>query len=134
MDPGLCRDDIECSEAPVTLFALYRSADDPTALPVAVAERFSWFAALLPPVHALAHRLWGQLGLYALGIGAIALGAPFVGFDATVSLYILLALACGFAAPGAERRTLARRGFRPLGHQLAGNADLARVTAFEVRS
>ena len=57
----------------MTIFALYRSADDPTALPVAVSERFSWFAALLPPVHALVHRLWDQLGLFVLGFGAIAM-------------------------------------------------------------
>lgn len=118
----------------MTLFALYRSADDPTALPVAVSERFSWFAAFLPPVHALVHRLWYQLGLFVLGFGAIAVAARWLGLDATLWLYILLALACGFAAPGAMRRALKRRGFVTLGHQVARDADLARLAAFEVRS
>jgi len=118
----------------VTLFALYRSADDPTALPVAVSERFSFFAALLPPVHALMHGLWDQLGLFVLGFGVIAFGARYLGADATIWLYIFLALACGFAAPGAERRALQRRGFRALGHQVAPDADMARLAGFEVRS
>ena len=56
----------------MTLYAILRS--DTGALPQAVPEKFSWFAALLPPVHALAHRLWGQLVLFVLAIMAL-LGA-----------------------------------------------------------
>ena len=118
----------------MTLFALYRSVDDPTALPVAVAERFSWFAALLPPIHALTHRLWDQLGFFVLGAGALIVAARYLGPDATVWLYILLAIACGFAAPSAQRRALKRRGFAPLGHHLSADADLARLAAMEARA
>ena len=118
----------------MTLFALYRSVDDPTALPVAVPERFSWFAALLPPFHALAHRLWDQLGFFVLGAGALIVAARYLGPDATIWLYILLALACGFAAPSAQRRALKRRGFAPLGHRLSADADLARLAAMEARA
>jgi hypothetical protein len=120
-------------EFPVTLFALYRSVDDPTALPVAVSERFSWFSALLPPVHALLHRHWDLLGLSVLGIAALIFGARYLGVDATLWLYILLAVACGFAAPGAERRALKRRGLAPLGHRVAADADLARLAVMESR-
>ena len=117
----------------MTLFALYRSVDDPPALPVAVSERFSWFAALLPPVHALYHRLWDQLGLFVLGLAALIFGARYLGPDATLWLYILLAIACGFAAPGAQRRALKRRGFAGLGHRVATDADLARLAVMESR-
>ena len=121
-------------EFPVTLFALYRSVDDPTALPVAIPERFSWFAALLPPIHALTHRLWDQLGLFVLGVVALFFAARYLGPDATIWLYILLAIACGFAAPGVQRRALKRRGFVPLGHRLSADADLARLAVMEARA
>jgi len=118
----------------MTLFALYRSVDDPTAIPQAVSERFSFFAALLPPVHALVHRLWDQLGLYVLGVAALVVGARYVGPDAALWLYILLALACGFAAPGARRRALRRQGLDPAGHRFAADADAARLLVLERRS
>lgn len=117
----------------MTLFALYRSVDDPTALPVAVSERFSWLSALLPPIHALLHRHWDILGLFVLGLGAIIAGARYLGPDASLWLYILLTIACGFAAPGAERRALKRRGFASLGHRVAADADLARLAVMESR-
>lgn len=117
----------------MTLFALYRSVDDPTALPYAVSERFSWFAALLPPVHALVHGLWGQLVLVLLGVVAIALSARFVGGDAAFWLYVLLAIACGFAAPAARRRAFKRQGWVAAGHRYAPDADLARLADLERR-
>lgn len=117
----------------MTLFALFRSLDNPAGLPQAVADKFSWFAALLPPVHALVHRLWGQFGLFVLGLGAILAASVFIGLEAALWLYILLALACGFAAPGARQRSLKRRGFAPAGYRLAADADLARLAALEAR-
>lgn len=134
MDPDLCRDVIEVLETTVTLFALYRFVDDPTVLPMAVSERFSWGAALLPPIHALLNRHWDQLGLFVLGFGAILVSARFIGPDAAFWLYILLAIACGFAAPGAARRALKRRGFDPFGHRFAPDADLARLALVEKRA
>ncbi len=116
------------------LFSLYRSVDDPVALPEAVPEEFSWFATLLPPVHALAHRLWDQLALFVAGMLTIVLVAPLVGPDAAIWLYILLAIACGFAAPGAQRRALQRRGYASLGHRFAGDAESALVAVMETRS
>ena len=113
----------------MTLYAILRS--DTGALPQAVPEKFSWYAALLPPVHALAHQLWGQLVLFVLGIAALVLAAPYVGADAVIWLYILLAIACGFAAPGARQRALKRRGFSAAGYRFATDADLARVASLE---
>jgi len=113
----------------VTLYAILKS--DAGALPQAVPEKFSWFAALLPPVHALAHRLWGQLVLFVLGVVALIFAAPYVGPDAVIWLYILLAIACGFAAPGARQRALRRRGYGAAGYRFAPDADLARIASLE---
>jgi hypothetical protein len=48
-------------------------------------------------------------------------------------LYLLLAFAFGFAAPGAERRALKRRGHTAIGHSFAANEDLARLAVLEKR-
>jgi len=116
----------------LTLFALYQPRDD-AGLPSAVGERFSWFAFLLPPLHALLHRHWDQLGLFVLVLAALVLCAKLLGLDAALWLYLPLALAFGFAAPGAERRALRRRGYAPAGHVFAADADRARLAYLENR-
>lgn len=118
----------------MTLFALYRSRTDAAAPPVAVGERFSWFAALLPPVHALAHRLWGQLALFVAGVAGIAVLDVYLEPNLSFWLYLLLALAFGFGAPGARRRALLRRGYAPAGYRFAPDEDLARVALLEAGS
>jgi hypothetical protein len=118
----------------VTLFTILTPRPGSAALPEAVAEKFSWFAALLPPVHALVHRLWDQLALYLVGLAIIVFAERWIGADDAIWLYILLAIACGFAAPGARRRALQRRGFRSVGHRFAPDADLARLVAMETVS
>ena len=118
----------------MTLYAILTPKPGSAALPEAVAEKFSWFAALLPPVHALAHRLWDQLALFLVGLAIIVLAGRWTGADAAIWLYILLALACGFAAPGARRRALLRRGYGAEGHRFAPDADLARLSAMESAS
>lgn len=113
----------------MTLYAILKS--EAGALPQAVPEKFSWFAALLPPVHALAHRLWGQLGLFVLGIAALVFSAPYIGVDAVIWLYILLAIAFGFSAPGARQRAFKRRGYGAAGYRYAPDADFARIASLE---
>jgi hypothetical protein len=117
----------------VTLFALYQSVDDPTALPIAVPERFSPFAALLPPVHALVHRHWDMLALFIIGLVPVIAAHRFFGPDAGFWLYVLLAASFGFAAAGAERRKLTRQGHAPIGHYFAADDDLARLAVLEKR-
>ena len=116
----------------MTLFALYQSPDT-AGLPMAVGERFSVFAFLLPPLHALLQRHWDQLALFGLGVTALVVAAPFIGAGASFWLYVLMALAFGFAAPGAARRALRRRGFLPAGHVFAADQDLARLAVLEPR-
>jgi len=118
----------------LTLYAILTPKPGTGALPQAVPEKFSWFAALLPLVHALLHRLWDQLALYLVGLAIIVFAERWIGADAAAWLYILLAIACGFAAPGARRRALLRRGYGAEGYHFASNADLARLSAMEPRS
>ncbi|SMQ85976.1 hypothetical protein SAMN06295905_3272 [Devosia lucknowensis] len=113
----------------MTLYAILMPKPETGTLPAAVPEKFSWFATLLPPVHALSHRLWDQLALYGLGVAAIAFAARWTGPDAAIWLYILLAISCGFAAPGALRRALRRRGYQPGIHRFAVDPDAARLSA-----
>ena len=115
----------------MTLYAILMPKPETGALPQAVPEKFSWFAFLLPPVHALAHRLWDQLALYLVALVALVLSESWIGGDAVIWLYIALAAACGFAAPGARHRALLRRGYRPVGYRYATDADLARVAVME---
>ena len=118
----------------MTLYAILTPRPGTGALPEAVPETFSWFAALLPPVHALLHRLWDQLAFYLLFLVAVVFGASWIGMEAAIWLYILLAAACGLAAPGARRRALKRRGFAPTGHRFAADPDLARLGVMESAS
>jgi hypothetical protein len=118
-------------EKTVTLYAILMPRPETGALPQAVPEKFSWFATLLPPVHALVHRLWGQLALYLVALAIVVFAEFWIGFDAAIWLYILLAIACGFAAPGARRRAFQRRGYLPGGHHFAGDADTARLAFME---
>ncbi|MHA6299524.1 DUF2628 domain-containing protein [Devosia sp. CAU 1758] len=118
----------------MTLYAILMPKPGRAPLPEAVAEKFSWFAALLPPVHGLIHRLWDQLVLFIVALAAIIVAQPYLGADAAIWLYILLAIACGLAAPGAHRRALRRRGYRPAGHRYAADADLARIAVLESKA
>lgn len=118
----------------MTLYAIFKPKPGAAALPQAVAETFSWFALLLPPVHALTHRLWDQLALFLAGLAALLFAHDWIGADAASWLYLLLALACGFAAPGARRRALLRRGYTATGHRFALDADFARLAVMETDS
>jgi hypothetical protein len=95
------------------------------APPVAVADRFSWLAALLPPVFALAHGLWLLLLFWialAFGLGYISL---VIGDGAAVAIYALVALFLGFEAPAFRRDALLARGYLWRGDVVAPGADLA---------
>lgn len=109
----------------MTLYAVFdRRRDEPPAL---VADRFSWFAALLPPVFALAHRLWPALLLWVVGAVAIGGLSLWLGPDAGFWLYVLLAVWFGWEAPAFRRRGLRRRGYVYRTERIALAEDLAQV-------
>lgn len=108
----------------MTLYSVY---ERPDAAPVAIADRFSSFAALLPPAYALAHGLWlllvGWIGLVlvVVGIGVVA------GGDAAFWSYVAAALLIGFEAPTLRRVRLGRAGWRYGSEVFAASEDLAAV-------
>ncbi|MEO5805370.1 DUF2628 domain-containing protein [Devosia sp.] len=110
----------------MTLFAIFERPTN--SVPIAVPETFSWFAFLLPPVFALRHGLWLELGAYALTLVALGLLKPYIGGSAAFWLYAVLALWLGFAAPGVLRAKLTRTGWRHRDDIIAPNADLAALT------
>ncbi len=105
----------------MTVYSVYARRDD---APLAVADRFSWSAALLPPVHALVHGLWLMLGAWVVVTAAIAGLGFWVGGEAAFWLYALFAVLLGFEA--AEFRRAGRaESYR--GEIVAAAEDLAVV-------
>ncbi len=90
-------------------------------------DRFSWFAALLPPVFAIAHGLWlaGLSWLAAVFvIGGLSL---WFGAEAGFWLYVLFAAWFGWEAAGFRRRALRRRGYVYRAERIALAEDVAEV-------
>lgn len=112
----------------MTLYSVYERQDD---APAVVADRFSWFAAVLPPVYALAHGLWLMLlGWVVLVAAIIGLGWS-AGGDAAFWTYILCAILVGFEAGTLHRSALRHRGWHHTGDYLAAEPDLAIVEALK---
>ena len=108
----------------MTLYAVYqRSAE----APMVVADRFSFFAALLPPLYALTHSLWLALLFYVVAVICLAAASLLVGAPAAFWLYVLLALLIGFEAPALRQRKLAVSGWRYSGEMIAAAEDQAQV-------
>jgi hypothetical protein len=112
----------------VTLYSVYERQDQ---APSAIADRFSWFAAVLPPVYALVHGLWLMLlGWVVLVAAVVALGW-YGGGEAAFWAYILLAILIGFEAGTLHRRALRHRGWQYTGDYFATEPDLAIVEALK---
>lgn len=108
----------------MTLYSVYERPND---APTAVADRFSWSAALLPPVHALVHGLWLLLVVWGLGIIAIATSSVWIGSEAAFWLYVLFATLIGFEAASFRRVKTGRRGGLYRTEIVAAGEDLALV-------
>ncbi len=96
----------------MTIFNAYKDADsgELACLP----DRFSWPAFLLPPVWALAHRLWVELALILAAIIALAIVAALLDLP-FLALYLTGAVWLGFEAHQLHGRALLRRGWHPAG-------------------
>lgn len=99
----------------------------PDEAPAAVPEKFSWFAALLPPVFAVAHGLWIEFVAWGVALAGLVALATVIGGDAALWLYVLLALFIGFEAPAFRRWSLSRSGWRHAAEIVAPAADVAEV-------
>lgn len=113
----------------MTLYAIFDPRAGKPDLPAAIPEAFSWFAAILPPVFLLAHGLWLELLAWMLKVAALVVLSGFIGVDATVLLYLLVAIWFGFAAPGFRRHALTSRGWTHRGEHVAASVDLAQLEA-----
>ena len=129
MDSGLRRNDIAILERPVTLYAIYAPRAGRPDLPAAIPEKFSWTAAILPPVYLLAHGLWLELLVWTAKLVVLVYLARVIGGEAASALYLLGAIWLGFAASGLRRDALTRRGWRLRGHRVALSAELAQLGA-----
>jgi hypothetical protein len=109
----------------MTLYSVFdRRRDEPPAL---VPDRFSWFAALLPPVFAVAHGLWLAGLLWLAGVLVIGGLGLWLGPEAAFWLYVLFAVWFGWEAGGFRRRALRRRGYVYRTERIALAEDLAEV-------
>ena len=111
----------------MTLYSVYERHDEASA----VADRFSWFAAVLPPVYALVNGLWLLLCGWVVAVAAIGALGWYGGGEAAVCAYILGAILLGFEAPTFHRRALRHRGWQYTGDYLAAEPDLAIVEALK---
>jgi hypothetical protein len=91
-----------------------------------VADRFSWSAALVPPLHALVHGLWLMLAIWVAKVAGLVLVSVWIGAEASFWLYVLAAIWLGFAAAGFRRRKAEAAG-RYAGEWIAEGEDDALV-------
>lgn len=109
----------------MTLYSVYdRRLDE---APAVVPDRFSWFAALLPPVFAVVHGLWLALAVYLVVLVAIAAAGSWLGGAVGFWLYVLFAGLIGFEAASLRRRGLRRRNYLYRAELIAPAEDLAQV-------
>ena len=90
-----------------------------------LADRFSWGAALVPPVWALYHGLWLESFGWIVLTVLIVVAGLFLGGATAFWLYVLLALWLGFAASDLRMAALKRRGSVPVGTRIAEDEYLA---------
>lgn len=109
----------------MTLYSVFDRRRDEA--PAVVPDRFSWFAALLPPVFGIVNGLWLETLGYVVAVVLIVFSGSAFGGEAGFWLYVLLAVAIGWEAPALRRRALRRRGWVYRGELIASAADAAEV-------
>jgi hypothetical protein len=117
----------------MTLYSIFEKPQGKTAKerarpvtpPVAVADRFSWLAALLPPVFAILNGLWLLLVFWIALVLGLAYISRVIGSDAATWLYVLVAIFMGFEAAAFRRDGLAARGYLWRGDMIATAPDIA---------
>ena len=117
----------------MTLYSIFEKPQGKTAKerarpvtpPVAVADRFSFIAALLPPVFAILNKLWLLLVFWIALVAGLIYISRVIGDDAAFWLYVLVAVFMGFEAPAFRRDGLLARGFVWRGDVVSNGEDLA---------
>jgi len=116
----------------MTTYAVFDK--DANAAPAVVPDRFSWFAALLPPVFALVHGLWFELVAWVIVVVLLSLGSVAIGDDASFWIYVVFAVWIGFEGSALRRSALKRRGWRYRTDVIAASEDLAEVEGIKGRT
>lgn len=93
--------------------------------PLAVPDRFSWLAALLPPVFAVLNGLVLLLVFWIALAAGLLYASRVIGADAAFWLYVVVAIFLGFEAPAFRRDGLLARGFIWRGDVVARGEDIA---------
>lgn len=109
-----------------------RDSADPADIEL-VRDRFSWGAALVPPVWAILHGLWLALALWFAGLIVIGVVGLFAGDAVGYWLYALFALWYGFAASDLRVGALRREGYVAAGPRIAADQLLAERDFLEER-
>lgn len=117
----------------MTLYSVFDRISEPSE-PVAVPEKFSWFAAILPPLYMLRHGLWLALLGFVVVVVALSMLSLAIGDGATSWLYILSAILFGLEAGALRRAKLRRQGFVHGAEIIAAEADLAEVEWLKLKS
>jgi hypothetical protein len=115
----------------MTIYAVFDK--DANAAPAVVPDRFSWFAALLPPVFAVVHGLWLELAVYVVVVLLLGAGSRAFGGDAAFWIYVVFAIWIGFEVAALRRSALARRGWRYRTDVVAPSDDLAELEGIRGR-
>jgi hypothetical protein len=116
----------------MTLYSVFdRRLDE---APAVVPDRFSWFAALLPPVFGLVHGLWLALLSNLVGVALIGSAGLWLGPEAGIWLYVLFAILIVWQPSGVRRRAVRRRGYIHRAEHFADADDLADVDSTRRRS
>jgi hypothetical protein len=117
----------------MTLYSIFEKPQGKTAKerarpltpPVAVADRFSWLAALLPPLFAILNGLWLLLVFWIALVAGLAYVSRVIGGDASFWLYVVESLFLGFEAPAFRRDGLLAAGYLWRGDAISTGADIA---------
>lgn len=115
----------------MTLYAIFDPKPGTPRLPAAIPEKFSWFAAILPPVFLLAHGLWLETVAWLLKVVALVVLSGIIGGGVAFLLYVLAVIWLGFAAPGFRRHALQWRGWTHRGARVSQSADRAQLEALQ---
>jgi hypothetical protein len=117
----------------VTLYSIFDHADAAPEAPAVVPEKFSWLAALLPPVFGLVHGLWLELVALVVAVALIVVASLWLGAATGFWFYALLAVLIGFEAPALRRGALRRKGWVYRTELVAAAEDLAQVQWLTLR-
>ncbi len=90
-----------------------------------VRDKFSWSAALVPPLWAILNGLWLEMFAWGLATLLIVVAGAFFGGEAAVWLYVLMALWFGFSAADLRIAALMRSGYVAAGARIASDEMLA---------